>query len=438
MRKILYIVLDGLSDGEVGYRELGGKTPLEAAHTPNMDYLAQNGQTGLMYTVGKSIAPESDIAVMSILGYDVRRYYTGRGPLECHASGIKINNGDLAFRANFATRGSGREIRDRRCGRNLSDKEATALCKEINSKVKLDSVPATFEFKNTVGHRAVLVFRSLSMRPGGTTGNLSGNVTNTDPAYEKEGPLGVAREEGTYRNEIEYCKPIELQNLASLRAALLTNEFMLKSCEILDESKVNQRRVANGLLPANLILLRDAGDRLPKLPSIKKMFKLSFGCFVEMPVEKGIALLTGMDIVPLPVPTKNLKKDYSLRADLTLKHIKKYDGLYVHIKGPDLPGHDGDIHGKKSVIETIDSHYLGPILKKINSKDTIITITADHSTPCRLKSHSDDPVPVLICGGSIKPDNVSLFSENGCKKGKLGKLTGTRFLPLLKKLAIRL
>ncbi len=439
MRKILYIVLDGLSDGEIGYKELGGKTPLEAAYTPNMDYLAQNGQTGLMYTVGKGIAPESDIAVMSILGYDVKRYYTGRGPLECHASGLEVNDGDLAFRANFATRGRGREIKDRRCGRNLSDKEAALLCKEINSKVKLDSVPASFEFKNTVGHRAVLVVRSSS-------GKLSGNVTNTDPAYAKEGSLGVAREEGTYRNEIEYCKPLPHSAFriphSALRAALLTNEFMLKSCEVLDKSKVNQRRVKNGLLPANLILLRDAGDRLPKLPSIERRFGVSFGCFVEMPVEEGIALLTGMDIVPLPAPTKNLKKDYSLRADLTLRHIKNYDGLYVHIKGPDLPGHDGDVHGKKSVIETIDSHYIGPILKKIDLKDTIITITADHSTPCRLKSHSADPVPVLVCGGSIKGHGQtslsmppSLFSEKGCKKGMLGKLLGTQLLPLLIKLA---
>jgi 2,3-bisphosphoglycerate-independent phosphoglycerate mutase len=430
MRKILYIVLDGLSDGDFGCKELGGKTPLEAAYTPNMDYLAKISQTGLMHTVGKGIAPESDIAVMSILGYDVRKYYTGRGPLECHASGLKVNNGDLAFRANFATRGSGREIKDRRCGRNLSDKEATALSKEINAKVKLDSIPATFKFKNTVGHRAVLLVR-------GSSGKLSGDVTNTDPAYEKKGSLGVAKEEGSYLNEIEYCKPAVTQNLASLRAALLTNEFMLKSCEVLEESKVNQRRIKNGLLPANLLLLRDAGDRLPKLPSIKKMFNLSFGCFVEMPVEEGIAMLTGMDIVPLPVPTKNLKRDYSLRAELTRKHIKRYDGLYVHIKGPDLPGHDGDVRGKKSVIEAIDSHYIGPILKKIDLKDTIITITSDHSTPCRLKSHSDDPVPVLICGGSIKPDNVSLFSEKGCRKGKLGELTGTRLLPLLKKLAAK-
>ncbi|HHT9124329.1 MAG TPA: alkaline phosphatase family protein [Candidatus Brocadiia bacterium] len=438
MRKILYIVLDGLSDGEIGYKELGGKTPLEAAHTPNMDYLAGIGQTGLMYTVGKGIAPESDIAVMSILGYDVKKYYTGRGPLECHASGLKVNDGDLAFRANFATRGSGRGIRDRRCGRNLSDKEAALLCKEINSRVKLDSVPATFEFKNTVGHRAVLVIRSKS-------GKLSGNVTNTDPAYAKEGSLGVSREEGTYRNEIEYCKPVETQNIASLRAALLTNEFMLKSCEALDESKINQKRIKNGLLPANLILLRDAGDRLPRLPSIEKKFNLSFGCFVEMPVEEGIALLTGMDIVPLPVPTKNLKKDYSLRADLTLRHIKNYDGLYVHIKGPDLPGHDGDVRGKKAVIEAIDSHYIGSILEKIDLKDTIITITADHSTPCRLKSHSDDPVPVLICGGGVKGHGQTslsmppyLFSERACKKGVLGRLLGTQLLPLLIKLATKL
>ncbi|MBI2556628.1 MAG: phosphoglycerate mutase, partial [Planctomycetes bacterium] len=201
MKKILYIVLDGLGDGRYSCKEFGNRTPLEAAATPTMDMLAREGQTGLMYTVGKNIAPESDIAVISILGYDAMKYYTGRGPLEALAVGLKIKDGDLAFRANLATRGTGRQIRDRRVGRNLSTEEATQLCEEINKKVKLDSIPATFTFKNTLEYRGVLVAR-------GVKNKLSGYVTNTDPAYTKHGLLGVAKETGTFENIVEYCMPV--------------------------------------------------------------------------------------------------------------------------------------------------------------------------------------------------------------------------------------
>ncbi len=430
MKKILYIVLDGLGDGKYPCKELGNRTPLEAASTPTMDMLAREGQTGSMYTVGKDIAPESDIAVISILGYDAMKSYTGRGPLEALAAGIQINKGDLAFRANFATRGTGRSIKDRRVGRNLSTEEAAQLCKEIKKKVKLESVPATFIFKNTLEYRGVLVIQGIKEK-------LSGYVTNTDPAYTRHGLLGVARETGTFENIVEYCKPAnDCPDIkAAYRSALLVNEFTLKSCEVLDQSEINKNRIQKGYLPANLVLLRDAGDCLPKLPSIKTKFKKNFGCFVEMPTEEGIALLTGMKIVPIPPPTKDLERDYTLRANMTIKHMKNYDGLYIHIKGPDVPGHDGDADKKKAVIEAIDQYYLTPLINTIDLDKTIVAITADHSTPCRLKSHSADPVPLLISGGNIQPDTTSSFSENTCLKGKIGKISGTQLMPLLIKYA---
>ena len=430
MKKILYIVLDGLGDGHYPCKEIGNRTPLEAAATPTMDMLAREGQTGLMYTVGKGIAPESDIAVISILGYDAMKYYTGRGPLEALAVGLKIRDGDLAFRANLATRGTGRQIKDRRVGRNLSTEEATQLSEEINKKVKLDSIPATFTFKNTLEYRGVLVAR-------GVKNKLSGYVTNTDPAYTKHGLLGVAKETGTYENIVEYCMPVhDCPDIdAAYRSALLVNEFTLKSCEVLDQSEVNKKRMKKGLLPANLVLLRDAGDHLPKLPAIKNKFKKNFGCFVEMPTEEGIALLTGMKIVPIPPPTKDLEKDYTLRANMTIKNMKKYDGLYIHIKGPDVPGHDGDAIKKKTIIEAIDRYYLTPLINSIDLDKTIVAVTADHSTPCRLKSHSDDPVPLLISGGNVKPDTTKSFSEKTCLAGKIGKINGTQLMPLLVKYA---
>ena len=425
-RKLLYIVLDGMPDGPHTVKELGNKTPLEAADTPNLDLLAQKGQTGLMHPVRKGLAPESDVAVISILGYNPFLYYTGRGPLEAFAAGLKIKPGQLALRVNFATKGSGRDILDRRVGRNLSTEEATALCGEINSRLKLESVPATFELRNTIGHRAALVIRSKGHE-------LSGEITNTDPAYGREGILGVALEEGSYRNVVQLARPLnECKDIkAAALAALLVNEFTVKSSEILRASPVNKKRNRRRRHPANLLLLRDAGNRLPVLPSIKKVFGKNFACLADMPIESGIALLTGMSVVKLPPPTSSPKKDYSLRVEKSLAALRKYDGVYVHIKGPDIPGHDGHCKKKKDAIEAIDRHYLGPMLKGIDLENTVVAVTSDHSTPCRTKSHSHDAVPLVICGGPVKPDRTTVFSEKSCARGQMGEINGTQLMPIL-------
>ncbi|MFQ5861897.1 MAG: alkaline phosphatase family protein [Candidatus Brocadiales bacterium] len=429
--KLLYIVLDGLSDGPYALEELGGKTPLEAAETPNMDMLAQKGQTGLMFTVKKGVAPESDVAVISILGYDPYHYYTGRGPIESFAAGLAIKPGELALRANFATNGYGKETLDRRVGRSLSTDEAGALCKELNSKLKLESVPSTFELKNTIGHRAVLVIRS-------NRNKLSGEITNTDPAYAREGVLSVALETGFHPYTVQYSRPLEkCKDLkAAALAALLVNEFTTKSSEILEASTINEVRKRRGDRPANLILLRDAGNTLPKFPSFKKKFGKIFACLADMPIESGIARLTGMRVVELPPPTPNLEKDHSLRVEKSLEALRKYDGIYVHIKGPDVPGHDGDGEKKKMIIEAIDRFYIGPLLKKIDLKTTVVALTADHTTPCQLRSHSHDPVPLVICGGPVTPDRTEAFSEKTCMKGDLGEIKGTQLTPLIVKYSL--
>jgi len=422
-KKLLYIVLDGLGDRPI--EELGNKTPLEAADKPNMDKLAKAAKMGLAYTVGKDIAPESDIAVISILGYEAAKYYTGRGPLESFAVGLEVKNGDLAYRVNFATREiSSNKIIDRRVGRNLTTKEAQGLSEEVNKRVKLTD--ANFKFKNTIGHRGVLVIRK--------EGKLSAEVTNTDPAYEKEGVYGVAKEK--FENIIMECEPTEenRKNKDALDAAALTNEFVKKSSEILNQSAINKKRVDEKKLPGNLILTRDAGDRLPNFPDINKKFNLKFGCFVEMPVEMGIALLTGMDIVKIPLPTGDAKKDYPLRADKVIEAMDKYDVLYIHLKGPDEPAHDGDFKKKKDSIEDIDKYFFGNLLPKIDLSNTLIAITADHSTPCKLKAHSADPVPLLICGGNVaKGDGMNSFGESQSQKGSLGELMGHQLMELFVK-----
>ncbi|MBN1354592.1 MAG: 2,3-bisphosphoglycerate-independent phosphoglycerate mutase [Candidatus Omnitrophica bacterium] len=420
MKKLLYVVLDGLGDRPID--ALGNKTPLAAAETPNMDKLAKSAKSGYVYTVGEKIAPESDIAVISILGYEASKYYTGRGPLESYAEGLEVRDGDLAYRVNFATKEtSTRKILDRRVGRNLTTEEATLLSKDINKKVKLEG--ATFTFKNTIGHRGVLVIRSAK-------GKLSSEVTNTDPAYEKEGVYGVAKP--TFENIVQISKPTEESKDSSeaREAARLTNEFVEKSSLILENSDVNKKRKKEGKLIANLILTRDGGDRLPKFPRIGDLFKLNMGCFVEMPVEKGIALLTGMDIVKLPLPTKDLKKDYLIRSQKVIESMKTYDALYIHIKGPDEPAHDGEYSKKKESIELIDKYFFGNLLPELDLENVVIAVTADHSTPCQMKAHSDDPVPLIISGKGFAPDGISVFSEEESRKGSLGALHGHELMKI--------
>ncbi|MDD5291835.1 MAG: alkaline phosphatase family protein [Candidatus Omnitrophica bacterium] len=419
MLKILYIVLDGL--GDLPVKELGGKTPLEAALTPKLDRLAQSGKTGLVYPVEKGIAPESDIAVISLLGYDTHKFYTGRGPLESFAEGIEVHDGDLALRVNFATsEDDGVIIRDRRVGRNLTTEEATALAKEINSKVTLSG--GVFEFKNTIGHRGILVIRAMQSR-------LSGWVTNTDPAYDREGVFGVAKER--FESKIMQSQPMPgYENIEEAKeAARLLNEFTQKSHKVLQEAAINKKRIAEGKLPANIIVSRDAGDHLPKFPQMSEVFSgLKFGSFVEMPVEKGIALLTGMEVVDVPSRTGHADIDYTVWAKITLQNMNKFDGLYIHIKGPDEPGHDGDFNKKKESIQDIDKYFFAPLLSKINLTDVIIAVTADHSTPCNMKAHSADPAPLLVCGGDIEPDGSMSFSEKTARLGSLGEILGRELL----------
>jgi 2,3-bisphosphoglycerate-independent phosphoglycerate mutase len=360
--------------------------------------------------------------VISILGYDAEKYYTGRGPLECFAEGLEVKDGDLAYRVNFATIGEGDTLIDRRVGRNLSSEEAKGLGKEINEKVKLTSYKADFWFKPTIGHRGVLLIRCYE-------GPLTHHVTNTDPAYGKHGVFGVAKE--VFENKLQNCVPEPgFENgPAAIRSAELTNEFIQKARQVLEEAHVNKKRKEEGKLPANVILTRDAGDCLPKFPKLPEIYNLKFGSLVEMPVEKGIALLTGMEIIEVPPPTKNYKEDYQLRAKVVLENIPKYDVLYIHLKGPDEPAHDGKADLKKEIIELIDEHFFGNLLPKIDLKDTVIAVTGDHSTPCELKAHSADPVPLLIYGKD--KDETTCFGESECKNGRIGTILGREVLKLL-------
>jgi 2,3-bisphosphoglycerate-independent phosphoglycerate mutase len=418
--KLIYVVIDGMSDLPI--KDLGSETPLGAAETPNLNHLAESGKTGLMYTVGKGIAPESDVAVISILGYDPFKYSTGRGVLEAVGAGVSMKNGDLALRCNFATLGHGREIIDRRAGRDLTSEEAHMLSQALNKNLKLETSPVSFEFKSTIGHRAVLVIKSGD-KP------LSSRISNTDPAYSRIEDLGVA--EKKVEMMVKKCEPLDNSTEARVSAALV-NEFVKKSQKLLEVHEVNKRRVAEGKLKANLVLTRDAGHLLPSFFNINEKFNVRFSCLADMPVERGISKIAGMHLVDIPPPSGDLQSDCVLRVKKLLEVLPSYDCFYVHIKGPDEPAHDGKFQLKTQMIATIDEYFFGELLSKINLRDFVLCVTADHSTPCELRSHSDDPVPLLVSGNRIEGDNIEKFSEKSCKRGSLGVLEhGPELMPKL-------
>jgi 2,3-bisphosphoglycerate-independent phosphoglycerate mutase len=419
--KLIYIIIDGL--GDLPVEDLGGMTPLEAAETPHMDSLARMGKTGLMYTIGRGIAPESDVAVVSILGYNPFKFHVSRGALEAVGAGLNIKDGNLALRCNFATLAPDKNsIVDRRAGRDLTAEEASELTKSINEQVQLESHPSTLHLKNTMSYRATLVIRSDEII-------LSGNIDNTDPAYKRIDGVGVADPDAAM--VLKKSVPLDDTREAKISADLL-NEFTKKSIAVLDNHEVNRRRVKDGKLEASVVLSRDAGHSVPKFPSLTQLYDLSYVCLADMNVERGISQLAGMSLVGLPLPSKNLERDCKLRVKKLLEVLPSYDCFYIHIKGPDEPGHDGNFNLKTQLIATVDKHFVGNMLQQINLGDYLICITADHATPCKLKAHSDDPVPLLIAGNKLRGDKVQGFSEKECKEGELGVLpNGTDLMPKL-------
>ena len=414
MNRLLYVCLDGLGDDPIP--ELDDRTPLEAARTPFLDSLARRGRTGTVVTVGEGIAPESDIAVFAILGYDPREEHPGRGVVEAVGVGMDFRDGELAYRVNFATADWPRIV-DRRVGRDLTSDEAAALADEVNRTLRLPN--ATFELRATVEHRGVLVIRS-------NEGRLSANVTNTDPAYRKEGHLGVALE--TFEPEVARCEPLD-DSEAARRAAALTNAFVEDSAKILDASEVNAARRRSRKLPGNLILTRDGGDARPNLTTIRERFGPDWGCFVEMPVERGIAVLLGM--APVDAPRLLTEADYSMWARLAADALDGYDALYIHIKGPDVPAHDGRAEDKRDVIELIDRAFFGEVLRMIDPARTLVAVTADHSTSCVRKAHTPDPVPLVVTGPGVTSDGSESYGERACARGSLGSLRGVEIVPRL-------
>ena len=419
MTPTIMAVLDGASDRPDGRL----KTPLEAAATPNLDVLVRRGALGSMYTVGKGIAPESDAGVFSLLGYDPLRIHLSRGVVESIGAGVEFHDGDLALRAGFATVEEDKLV-DRRAGRNLSTEEARQLAEALNSEVRLKN-GTRFQFEATVGHRAVVVFRANRV-------NFSSEISNFDPAYVRTGKISIAQP-GAKEYDIPKCDPLDDSDEA-VKSAALVNEFGFKTRQVLDPHPVNQQRRAQGKKPANFILMRDAGTTKPNVQGFREKWGLKAAMIADLPAELGIGRLLGMEVREIPPGTS--LEDYRKRAELVLRLAGEYDFVYVHLKGPDEPGHDGLYELKKQRIEEIDGGFFAHLRMAAKLQRTVLCVTCDHSTPWRDKGHSDDPVPVLVAGGSMKPDGSSRFTETNASSRHFEKLErGSMLLPLLKHIA---
>ena len=408
--KIIYVLLDGV--GDLPHPDLAGKTPLEAATTKNMDVLAKNGIMGQVISVGKGIAPESDIAVFNMLGYKFQHSdYAGRGVVEAIGIGIDFKDGDLALRGNFATLDNEGKIIDRRAGRKIEREDVEEISKEIEKEIKFSNPNASVVVAPTVGHRVTVRLRDD--KP------LSSEISNTDPAYGRIDGMGIAKAVSDFM-KIEKCIPLE-QTEHAISAANLVNEFTEQSLEIMKKSDVNKRRSQKNKKLLNSILLRDAGNKYPNVKPINDLHSMNFSCIVDMPVEVGIS-----NILKMRTYNAGGLTDYEEKASVAAQAMETENAIYVHLKGPDEFGHDGDAIGKMKNIEEIDKRFFGTLLDHIDISKVAVMISADHSTPSIHKGHSADPVPVLISGDMITNDDTQRFTEAEAKKGAIGLIEGAQ------------
>ncbi|MCL5970496.1 MAG: 2,3-bisphosphoglycerate-independent phosphoglycerate mutase, partial [Patescibacteria group bacterium] len=353
LNKVLLIICDGLSDRPV--KELGGKTPLEAANRPNLNALVKKGILGLMHTIDIGIRPGSDVAHLSIFGYDPYKYYFGRGPFEVAGLNMDFKVGDVAFRGNFATIDENLIITDRRAGRIENTKE---LVDDLN-KIKVSG--GKFILREGTGHRVGIILRGK---------NLSSALSDNDPHLVNQKVLDV------YAFDMDKNKK---------HTARIINEFLNKAYQVLKNHPFNRKRINEGLLPANYLLLRGAG-MITDLPSFTQKYGLSAACIAGAGLYKGVGRILGMKIIDVAGATGKPETNISAKIKAAIKTLKEYDFVFVHIKGADVLAEDGNFLGKKEFIEKIDK-AVAPLLKLEN---ILVVLTADHTTSSELKINKSD------------------------------------------------
>jgi 2,3-bisphosphoglycerate-independent phosphoglycerate mutase len=395
----LMVILDGLGDRPVV--ELEGSTPLEAAHTPNLDALAAGGMTGLMTALGQGVPVGTDVGVSALMGVPVPASLISRGPIEAAGVGLKLSPGDVALRCNFATvtgPPGNFQLIDRRAGRIREGTRelAEALNRDLESFEGIRAVvrPAT-------SHRAVLHLSGP---------DLSERVSDPDPGagWERHGVLECRGLDGDMRAE---------------RTARAVNHFMLRAHAILDDHPLNRALRRQGRLPANFLLPRKAG-MLREVDSVVGALGVSAAAVGGECTVAGLARLLRMNFISEPGFTGDVETDLEGKVRAVAQALTRHDLVFLHIKGPDLLSHDGDPLGKRDLLARIDA-ALGTLA---GIEDLVVAVTADHSTPCFTRRHSGDPVPVLLRAPLGRRDGVSRYGESACMGGALGHITANHLL----------
>jgi 2,3-bisphosphoglycerate-independent phosphoglycerate mutase len=406
--KAVIVILDGVGDRPL--EELGEKTPLQVAKKPTLDMLASRGITGIMDLIEPGIRPGTDTGHLALFGYDPYMYYPGRGPIEAAGIGVDLQPSDLALRANFATveeKNGALLVLDRRAGR-IHGEEAEELTAFLGKNIKKIEDVEVF-FKHATAHRLVVVLRG---------NGLSAAVSDSDPGTAMEG------------KPIRQVEPLSGDPDAAKTAKIL-NQLLWEAYELLKDHPLNRERSMKGLLPANAIITRGAGMVPRNIVPFTRLFSSTAYVVCEEATVLGIARIIGIDGEIPEGSTADLDTDINSIFQAALNAYEKgYEIVFIHIKGTDIAGHDANPKGKIEIIEKVDK-ALGEFLKKIDRNNTIITVTADHSTPCNVRDHSGDPVPVLISGPGVRRDSVEKFDEISCAQGGLGRIKGTNLIRII-------
>ncbi|MCE5339159.1 MAG: 2,3-bisphosphoglycerate-independent phosphoglycerate mutase [Methanomicrobiaceae archaeon] len=395
--KVLFLVLDGISDRPC--EALNGRTPLAAARTPVLDRIAAEGVCGIMDTIAPGIRPGSDTSHLALLGYPPQEYYTGRGPLEAEGTGIHMTAGMIGFRCNFATMGGDGLVTDRRAGR-ISGTEP--LAEAIRDGVDLSPLDLGFRFESGAGHRGALALVGEG---------LGDKVSSNDPKIEGVQPLTI--------------RPCT-DDPADAKTAEACNEFIRQSAKVLSRHPLNARRIEEGLPAANLLLIRGAG-KMGAFPQFQERYSLSGSVISAATLIAGIGKVVGLEHIPVPGTTGSVDSDLDAKVKATLGELDRKDFVLMNIKGADEAGHDGKGIQKRDFIEVIDA-ALEPLL---GLEDTLLVVCADHSTPCSIKDHSADPVPVVIRGPGVRVDRTVRFDEVSCAEGGLNRIRGCDLMPIV-------
>lgn len=400
--KYMVLIGDGMSDYPL--EELNGRTPLEVAKIPNMTYIAENGILGRALTVPRGMSPASDIANLSIIGYDPKKFYTGRGPLEAANIGVDLDKDDVAFRCNLVTVAED-AMADYSAG-HITSKEASVLIKHLDEK--LGSKWARFYPGVSYRHLLVIKTKYIGRRGSKTTALTPSDFMETD-CVPPHNIIGEAIS----------------RNLPKGKGRDILVKLMKDATPLLEAHELNKVRIDLKENPANMIWLWGQGIK-PDMPKFIDKFGVTGAVISAVDLVKGIGKIIGLDAINVPGATGYYDTDYKAKAEYAINALEKVDFVYVHVEAPDEAGHNGDLRAKITAIENFDKLVVGTILEKFKhgDKDFKILVMPDHATPISQRIHTSDAVPLAIFGKGIEKDDIKVFTENAARASKLSFKNG--------------